>query len=118
MTETEPIDFFVYADQAKFYDALGPSTPENVAGEAFPNIRTLLGLIPPDQIDDPEVAVRIPHEFVHMVFDTASKQPVSQPAPLAQRGPGRVRDRRATARPIGARSMPPPSRERSSRSMA
>ena len=79
VTETEPIDFFVYADQAKFYDALGPSTPENVAGEAFPNIRTLLGLIPPDQIDDPEVAVRIPHEFVHMVFDTASSNPYHSP---------------------------------------
>ena len=79
VTETEPIDFFVYADQVKFYDALGPSTPENVAGEAFPNIRTLLGLIPPDQIDDPEVAVRIPHEFVHMVFDTASKNAYHSP---------------------------------------
>jgi hypothetical protein len=79
VTETEPIDFFVYADQDKFYDALGPSTPENVAGEAFPNIRTLLGLIPPGQIDDPEVAVRIPHEFVHMVFDTASKNPYHSP---------------------------------------
>ena len=79
VTETEPIDFFVYADQGKFYDALGPSTPENVAGEAFPNIRTLLGLIPPNQIDDPEVAVRIPHEFVHMVFDTASKNPYHSP---------------------------------------
>jgi hypothetical protein len=79
VTETEPIDFFVYADQDKFYDALGPSTPENVAGEAFPNIRTLLGLIPPGQIDDPQVAVRIPHEFVHMVFDTASKNPYHSP---------------------------------------
>ena len=79
VTETQPIDFFVYADNDKFYDALGPGAHENVAGSAYANIRTLIGLIPPDQIDDPEVAVRIPHEFVHMVFDTASKNPYHSP---------------------------------------
>ena len=79
VTETRPIDFFVYADQDKFYDALGPGAHENVAGSAFANIRTMLGLIPPDQIDDPQVAVRIPHEFVHLVFDTASKNPYHSP---------------------------------------
>ena len=26
VTETDPIDFFVYADQSAFYDALGPGT--------------------------------------------------------------------------------------------
>ena len=79
MTETEPVDFFVYADVDEFYDALGPGAHENVAGSAYANIRTLLGLIPPDQIDDPQVAVRIPHEFVHLVFDTASKNPYHSP---------------------------------------
>jgi hypothetical protein len=79
VTETQPIDFFVYADQTSFYDALGPGAHENVAGTAFADIRTLLGLIPPDQIDDPLVAVRIPHEFVHMVFDTAAKNPYHFP---------------------------------------
>jgi hypothetical protein len=79
VTETQPIDFFVYADQAAFYDALGPGAHENVAGTAFAYIRTLLGLIPPSDIGDPLVAVRIPHEFVHMVFDTASKNPYHAP---------------------------------------
>ena len=79
VTETEPIDFFVYADTAAFYAAIGPGAHENVAGSAYANIRTLLGLIPPDQIDDPLVAVRIPHEFVHLVFDTASKNPYHSP---------------------------------------
>ncbi len=79
VTETQPVDFFVYADVNKFYDALGPGAHENVAGSAYASIRTLLGLIPPDQIDDPLVAVRIPHEFVHLVFDTASKNPYHSP---------------------------------------
>ena len=50
-----------------------------MAGSAYANIRTLLGLIPPDQINDSLVAVRIPHEFVHLVFDTASKNPYHSP---------------------------------------
>jgi hypothetical protein len=75
VTETEPVDFFVYANQEDFYGALGPGAHENVAGTAYAYIRTLLGLIPPGQIEDPLVAVRIPHEFVHLVFDTASSNP-------------------------------------------
>ncbi|HEX6867526.1 MAG TPA: peptidase MA family metallohydrolase, partial [Candidatus Limnocylindrales bacterium] len=79
VTETEPVDFFVYANREDFYGALGPGAHENVAGTAYAFIRTLLGLIPPDQIDDPLVAVRIPHEFVHLVFDTASSNPYHGP---------------------------------------
>ena len=62
-----------------FYGAIGPGAHENVAGSAYAEIRTLLGLIPPGQINDALVAVRIPHEFVHMVFDTASKNPYHSP---------------------------------------
>jgi hypothetical protein len=79
VTETDPIDFFVYANVDDFYGAIGPGAHENVAGSAYANIRTLLGLIPPGQIDDSLVAVRIPHEFVHMVFNTASANPYHAP---------------------------------------
>ncbi|MEP6637895.1 MAG: peptidase MA family metallohydrolase [Chloroflexota bacterium] len=79
VTETRPVDFFVYADVTSFYGAIGPGAHENVAGSAYADIRTLLGLIPPDQINDSLVAVRIPHEFVHLVFDTASKNPYHSP---------------------------------------
>lgn len=79
VTETEPVDFFVYPDVDAFYGAIGPGAHENVAGSAYADIRTLLGLIPPNQIDDPLVAVRIPHEFVHLVFDTASRNPYHRP---------------------------------------
>lgn len=79
VTETKPVDFFVYPDVDTFYDAIGPGAHENVAGSAYAHIRTLLGLIPPRQIDDPLVAVRIPHEFIHLVFDTASSNPYHRP---------------------------------------
>ena len=51
MTETEPVDFFIYDDQAAFYDALGPGTRENVGGEAHADIRTMFALITPDEIE-------------------------------------------------------------------
>jgi len=79
VTETDPIDFFVYANVDDFYGAIGPGAHENVAGSAYANIRTLLGLIPPGQINDSLVAVRIPHEFVHLVFNTASQNPYHSP---------------------------------------
>ena len=67
-----------------------------------PNIRTLLGLIPPDQIDDPQVAVRIPHEFVHMVFDTASSRTRTTARRAGSTRAWPSTRARATARPTGA----------------
>ncbi len=71
VSETEPIDFFIYADGASFREALGPGTRENVGGQAHADIRTLFALINPSEIDDPWVGVVVPHELVHLVFDTA-----------------------------------------------
>jgi hypothetical protein len=79
VTESKPADFFVYADIDAFYGAIGPGAHENVAGTEYSSIRTMVGRIPPDQINDPLVAVRIPHEFVHLVFDTASRNPYHAP---------------------------------------
>jgi hypothetical protein len=77
--ETEPIDFFVYASQAPFYDALGPGTRENVGGEAHPDIRTMFALIEPGAVGDSWVSVVIPHELTHLVFDTAVSNPYHFP---------------------------------------
>ena len=79
VTETEPIDFFIYADQDAFYDALGPGTRENVGGQANAEIRTLFALITPGEIDDPWVGVVVPHELTHLVFDTAVHNPYHFP---------------------------------------
>ncbi len=75
VTETEPIDFFIYGDEASFRSALGPGTRENVGGQARSDIRTLFALITPNAIDDPWVGVVIPHELVHLVLDTAVRNP-------------------------------------------
>lgn len=77
--ETEPVDFFVYADRDAFYDALGPSTRENVGGQANPGIRTLFALIGPGQIGDAWVGIVIPHELSHLVFDLAVDNPYHYP---------------------------------------
>ena len=79
VTETEPVDFFVYAGQADFRDALGPGTRENVGGQANADIRTLFALITPSEIDDPWVGIVIPHELQHLVFNTAVRNPYHFP---------------------------------------
>jgi hypothetical protein len=79
VTEDEPIDFFIYADQDAFYDALGPATRENVGGQASSEIRTMFALIGPGEINDPWVSTVVPHELVHLVFDTAVSNPYHYP---------------------------------------
>ncbi len=79
VTEEDPVDFFIYADQGSFYDALGPGTRENVGGQANAGIRTLFALITPGEIDDQWVGIVIPHELVHLVFDTAVRNPYHFP---------------------------------------
>ena len=79
VTETEPIDFFIYADENDFREAIGPGIRESVGGLAVASIRTLFALIPPNQIDDAWVGIVIPHELTHLVFNTASKNPYHSP---------------------------------------
>ncbi len=79
VTESEPVDFFVYADEEAFYDALGPGTRENVGGQANADIRTMFARITPGQINDSWVRIVIPHELTHLVFDTASSNPYHFP---------------------------------------
>ena len=79
VTETEPIDFFVYASEADLRAVLGPGVRENVGGQANAEIRTLFGLISPSEINDPWVETVIPHELVHLVFDTTVRNPYHFP---------------------------------------
>ncbi|MGD0017628.1 MAG: peptidase MA family metallohydrolase [Candidatus Limnocylindrales bacterium] len=75
--ETAPIDFYVYADQAPFYDALGPGTRDNVGGEANTETRTLFALIAPDELG--YAASVVPHELTHVVFDDVTGNPYHYP---------------------------------------
>src|SRR5262249_58322094 len=79
VTETDPIDFFIYGDEASFRDALGPGTRENVGGQAHADIRTLFALIGPDEIDASWVGIVVPHALPHLVFDTAVHNPYRFP---------------------------------------
>ncbi len=79
VTESDPIDFFIYADETSFRAAMGPGTRENVGGQAHSSIRTLFALITPDSINDAWVGIVIPHELVHLVFDTAVRNPYRFP---------------------------------------
>jgi hypothetical protein len=79
VTEKDPIDFYVYADQNAFYAALGPGTPENVGGEAHADIRTMFALITPAEVNQSWVKTVVPHELTHLVFNTAVDNPYHFP---------------------------------------
>ena len=79
VTESDPIDFFIYPDQGPFRDALGPGTRENVGGQAHPDIRTLFALIAPAEIDAGWIESVVPHELTHVVFATAVDNPYHEP---------------------------------------
>ena len=78
VSETEPIDFFVYGDEDLFRSAL-PGTKEFVAGRAIAEIRTLFAIIQPSEIGSDWVQIVIPHELTHLVFDTATGNPYHVP---------------------------------------
>lgn len=79
VTETQPVDFYIYASNSPFYDALGPGTRENVGGLANAQIRTLFALITPAEINAAWVGTVIPHELTHLVFNTAVDNPYHAP---------------------------------------
>jgi hypothetical protein len=89
VTETDPIDFFIYADQDKFYDALGPATRENVGGEAHADIRTMFALITPARSTklgvDGRPARADPPRLRH-----GDEEPLPRAAALAERGARRL----------------------------
>jgi Peptidase MA superfamily len=79
VSEDQPIDFYIYPDQASFYGAIDPSTQEGVGGQALAEIRTMFAQIAPGAADDSEVGRVVPHELVHLVFDSAVRNPYHFP---------------------------------------
>ncbi|MEJ7752361.1 MAG: peptidase MA family metallohydrolase [Candidatus Limnocylindrales bacterium] len=79
VTETEPLDFFIYASEPALREALGPGTRENVGGQANAALRTMFGLIEPSDIGSDWVDVLVEHELTHLVFDTAVRNAYHAP---------------------------------------
>ena len=79
VTETEPIDFYIYADRDSFYSVIGAGLQENVGGLALASIRTLFANIGPSSVADPWVGIVVPHELTHIVFATATANPYHEP---------------------------------------
>ena len=76
VTETEPIDFFVYANEADFADVGGQTGREWVGGFSVAEIRTLFMW---DENDLPYFRTTVAHELTHLVFDTATYNAYHQP---------------------------------------
>ena len=77
--DVAPMDFFVYDSSEALYGALGPGTRENVGGQANSLIRTMVGVIRPEDVDSDWVDVLVAHELTHMVFADATDNPYRQP---------------------------------------
>ena len=75
----EPFDFFIYPDTDTFYTAIDPATQEGVGGQALADLRTMYGQISPGDEGGSEVGRVVPHELVHLVFDTATDNPYHFP---------------------------------------
>ena len=79
VTETDPIDFFIYDSPQALQGVLGPGSRENVGGQAHADIRTMFGLIAPNEVDSDWVDTLVAHELTHLVFDTATNNPYHAP---------------------------------------
>lgn len=79
VTESEPIDFFIYADRDAFASVIGAGVQENVGGLALSPIRTLFAHIGRSSVADPWVGIVVPHELTHIVFATATANPYHEP---------------------------------------
>jgi hypothetical protein len=75
ITETKPIDFYVYPSQAAF--AAGLSVPETIGGQAEPGYRTCFALIAPNDLAYGSTVV--PHELTHIVFADIVDNPYHSP---------------------------------------
>lgn len=79
VTESDPIDFFIYDERDAFYSVIGAGVQENVGGIAVSSIRTLFANIGRSSVADPWVGIVVPHELTHIVFGTATSNPYHEP---------------------------------------
>jgi hypothetical protein len=79
VTESTPVDFFIYASRDDFMQAFGSGSQEWAGAFALPETRTLIADIPPDAFDSQLVDIYVPHELAHVVFDTATANPYHEP---------------------------------------
>jgi hypothetical protein len=79
VSESDPIDFFIYDSPQALAPVLGPGSRENVGGQAHAEIRTMFGLIEPNEINSDWVDTLVAHELTHLVFDTATGNPYHAP---------------------------------------
>jgi hypothetical protein len=75
VSETEPVDFFIYATVTPFDAALGFERSWGIIGQEHADIRTMFALISPDATPGTVVT----HELTHLVFNTAVTNPYHFP---------------------------------------
>jgi hypothetical protein len=75
VTETQPIDYYVYPSQTAFQEGL--SEPGTVGGVALPSYRACFAIVAPNDTSYAEQVM--PHEPTHIVFSDATRNPYHEP---------------------------------------
>jgi hypothetical protein len=75
VTETKPVDFYIYPSQSAF--AAGLSVPETIGGEAETTYRTCFALVAPTDLAYGRTVV--PHELTHIIFADLTDNPYHSP---------------------------------------
>ncbi len=79
VTESDPVDFFIYGSRDDFMQAFGSGSYEWAGAFALPETRTLIADIAPDELDTVLFDLYVPHELAHVAFDTATANPYHEP---------------------------------------
>jgi hypothetical protein len=75
ITETKPVDFYIYPSQSAFQGGL--SVPETIGGQTQPQYRTCFALVSPNDLAYGSTVV--PHELTHIVFADLTDNPYHSP---------------------------------------
>jgi Peptidase MA superfamily len=75
VSETQPIDYFVYPSQSVFQQGL--NQPDTIGGVAMPSFRTAFAVVASG--DSAYAAQVMPHEPTHIVFADATANPYHDP---------------------------------------
>ena len=118
VTETEPIDFFIYADQDTFYDALGPAPARTSAARPMPTSGRCSPSSRRPRSTTSWVGIVVPHELTHLVFDTAVENPYHDPPHWLNEGLAVYLSRGLRVEPTASRSRRRRATARSCRSTA
>ncbi|MGC8633546.1 MAG: peptidase MA family metallohydrolase [Candidatus Limnocylindrales bacterium] len=79
VTSVPHLDFFIYADSASFFGAIGAGANADAAGVYIADTHTAFGTVLPSDLGSSFPDQEIAHETTHHVFESATRNPYHPP---------------------------------------